>query len=151
MAKYFSQKSIDEFKECFYFLQTRGVIESPDALEKTMQSLNFNPTSRETLDYFKRHNKDGRIDFAQLLDVLHEHSKVEKVHEEILSAFVAQDRDKKGVLPASEISQILVSTGERMTHREVHQLFREAGMPNQGLVDYRQLLQSLLAPLPDYS
>ena len=59
MAKYFSQKSIDEFKECFYFLQKKGVIESPEALEKTMQSLNFNPTYKETLDYFKRHNVNG--------------------------------------------------------------------------------------------
>jgi len=150
MAKYFSQKDIDEFKECFYFLQKKGVIESPEALEKTMQSLNFNPTYKETLEYFKKHNINGRIDFAHLLDVLHEHSKVENVQDEIMNAFKAQDKERKGVLPAEEISQVLMSMGERMTQREVNQLFRDAGMLNQGMINYKELLQSLMAPVPDY-
>jgi len=150
MAKHFSQKDIDEFKECFYFLQKKGVIESPEALEKTMQSLNFNPTSKETIEYFSKHNVNGRIDFAHLLDVLHEHSKVENALAEIMGAFEAQDKDKKGLLSAAEISQVLTATGERMTQREVNQLFRDAGMLNQGMIDYKQLLQSLLGPLPDY-
>merc|ERR1712168_1027731 len=150
MAKYFSQKDIDEFKECFYFLQKKGVIESPEALERTMQSLNFNPTSKETMEYFLKHNVNGRIDFAHLLDVLHQHSQVEKAFTEILSAFEAQDKEKKGFLSAAEISQVLTSTGERLTQREVNQLFRDAGMMNQGKIDYKQLLQSLLGPLPDY-
>merc|ERR1719285_1440230 len=98
------------------------------------------------MEYFMKHNVNGRIDFAQLLDVLHAHSKVEKVVDEILGAFEAQDKDKKGVLSAAEISQVLTSTGERMNQREVTQLFRDAGMMN-----YKQLLQALLGPHPDYN
>ena len=59
----------------------------------------------------------GRIDFAQLLDVLHAHSKVEKVVDEILGAFEAQDKDKKGVLSAAEISQVILENISNGTDR----------------------------------
>ena len=53
-----------------------------------------------------RFTPSGRIDFAHLLDVLHEHSKVENALAEIMGAFEAQDKDKKGLLSAAEISQV---------------------------------------------
>ena len=50
------------------------------------------------------------MDFAHLLDVLHEHSKVENAFAEILGAFEAQDKDKKGLLSAAEVSQVTLGS-----------------------------------------
>lgn len=80
-----------------------------------MRSLNFSPTTNELQTYFKQKGKiqlflkfnnqiklnfwflkGGKLTFADFLDVLHKHSNKEKLPDEIINAFRANDYNRTG-------------------------------------------------------
>ena len=58
------------------------------------------------------------MSFPDFLDVMHQHSQVEKVPDEILAAFKGHDPRKTGTIPARELRHILLHWGERLSHKE---------------------------------
>ena len=61
---------------------------------------------------------EGRIDFATFVSILDKHSRHEKCQQDIVDAFKAHDRSGHGVVPASELRQILTQFGDKMTTAE---------------------------------
>merc|ERR1712198_301592 len=72
MARYFKETDIDEFRECFYLYARSGQISTMDELTVVMRSLNMSPTIAELRAYMK--SKNGRMSFADFLDIMHQHS-----------------------------------------------------------------------------
>ncbi len=68
--------------------------------------------------YLKHRKEDGQIDFAEFLNVLHNHLKCEKSNEEVLNAFRAYDYKKTGYINTKELRCILTKTGERLTNKD---------------------------------
>merc|ERR1719483_1140213 len=127
MALYFSETQIDEFKECFFFHARKGYISTEADLSIIIRSLGFSVTKDEVSKYFTTALAgEGRIDFASFLNLMSEHSKVEKRSDELKSALDAQDRTKSGQVSADQIRHILTNMGEKLSAREVDALFREA-------------------------
>lgn len=56
--------------------------------------------------------------FADFLETLHVHTQLEKIPDEILDAFKAADKDKRGLIHAKELKHILQSWGEKLSSRE---------------------------------
>ncbi|XP_064645444.1 calmodulin-like [Lineus longissimus] len=150
MARHFKETDIDEFKECFFLYARRGTIVRDDELSLIMRSLGFNPTSSEVTKYFKKHQRDGKIEFAIFLDVLYEHSKVEKCQDEMLAAFRATDRENRGYISAKDLRHILMSFGEKLSKREVDSMLKEANVSGSGQIRYNEFVKSMLMPVPDY-
>ncbi|ESP02593.1 hypothetical protein LOTGIDRAFT_199614 [Lottia gigantea] len=150
MTRYFNQKEIDEFKECFNFHARKGFINNEKDLSVIMRSLAYSPTKVELVKYFQKHvAADGRIEFSSFLDILHEHSKIENCEKELLAGFKAQDSQKQGSISTAEVKNILMNSGEKLSRNEVDALFRETRV-NGGQVNYKQFLDALLTPSPDY-
>lgn len=63
-------------------------------------------------------SKDGHIDFAEFLTVLHQHLQTEDVNREILNAFKAYDVNKTGFVTVKELRVILTKTGERLSNKD---------------------------------
>lgn len=65
------------------------------------------------------------MSFADFLDVMHQHSKVENLPDEVVDAFKAADSQSKGTLPAKQLRHLLQNWGEGLSVREVYiyQLF----------------------------
>ena len=60
----------------------------------------------------------GKMSFPDFLDVMHQHSQVEKVPAEILAAFKGHDPRKTGRIPARELRNILLNWGEKLLGKE---------------------------------
>ncbi|XP_064596144.1 calmodulin-like protein 4 [Liolophura sinensis] len=151
MAKHFSQKDIDEFKECFHFNVKSGKIKSEDELSQIMLSLGYSPTGEEVHKYFtKSVSGEGVIEFATFLDIMYEHSQTENCSDEILKAFLAHDVKRKGTVSTKELRNILTGFGDKLTTKEVDTMLREANVPQSGELNYTEFLRMMFTPVPDY-
>merc|ERR1739842_148 len=129
MARHFKEQDIDE-------------------LRVIMRSLGMSPTITELKAFMK--DKGGKISFADFLDVMHTHTKKESIPKELIEAFRGMDPQRKGTIPAKDLWNILVKWGERLSPREVDQIFREANISPNGVVKYEEFVKIVCAPVPDY-
>ncbi|XP_012939232.1 calmodulin-like protein 4 [Aplysia californica] len=151
MALYFTENQIDEFKECFFFHARKGHISTEADLSIIIRSLNFSVTKDEVGKYFTQAIAgDGKIDFASFLNIMHEHSQVERRQSELKAALVAQDRNKRGTVDATQLRHILTNMGEKLSAREVDALFREAGVQPSGQININGFVDAIMTPSPDY-
>ncbi|CAG9810001.1 unnamed protein product [Chironomus riparius] len=151
--KHFTEKEIDSFREAFYlFAKNRNenpiYIRTVDELVLIMRSLGLSPTVKEITSYMKKYN--NKISFSDFLEVVHMHSKVEKLPDEILDAFQAYDTKNTGKINARILRNILMNWGEKLTEREIQATFREANISITGDVNYREFLKIISTPVPDY-
>lgn len=61
---------------------------------------------------------DGKISFADMLEIMHNHSQKENIPQEILRAFRASDKTKSGRISARELRHILLLWGEKLSPKE---------------------------------
>ena len=91
----------------------------------------------------------GKLSFADFLDVMHTHSKKEKVPQEILEAFYGSDRSRTGQIAVRDFKHILCGWGEKMDPKSVDQLLREANVSGP-YMKYHEFVRIICAPVPDY-
>ena len=60
----------------------------------------------------------SEIEFASFLECMHDHSSVENPEKELLDAFRAHDRQKQGYVNVSDVRNILMNLGEKLSNRE---------------------------------
>ena len=148
MARYFTEQDIDEFRECFYLFARTGQINTLDELTVVMRSLGMSPTIGELNKYLT--GKGGKMSFADFLEVMHMHSQAEDLPKEVIEAFRAGDPQKKGTIPARHLRHLLLHWGEKLSQKEVDQIFREANINLNGSVRYEDFVKIACAPVPDY-
>ncbi|XP_037894841.1 calmodulin isoform X1 [Glossina fuscipes] len=139
---------LQEFRECFYLFARSGQISTLDELTVIMRSLGFSPTIQELVSYLKK--RGGKMSFADFLDVMHQHSKVENLPDEVIEAFKAADCKNTGFISARQLRNLLVGWGEGLSMREIDNIFREANVNNNSLVRYADFVKIACAPVPDY-
>ncbi|XP_063572272.1 calmodulin-like protein 4 isoform X1 [Pongo abelii] len=153
MAKFLSQDQINEYKECFslYDKQQRGKIKATD-LMVAMRCLGASPTPGEVQRHLQTHGIDGNgeLDFSTFLTIMHMQIKQEDPKKEILLAMLMADKEKKGYIMASDLRSKLTSLGEKLTHKEVDDLFREADIEPNGKVKYDEFIHKITLPGRDY-
>lgn len=137
-----------EFRECFYLFARSGQITGLEELTVIMRSLGLSPTIKELTRYLRK--KNGKMSFADFLDVMHQHSKVENLPDEVVAAFEAADPQGKGTIPAKQLRHLLQNWGEGLSLREIDNIFREANVSNNGQVRYSDFVKIACAPVPDY-
>lgn len=62
------------------------------------------------------------MSFADFLEVMHQHSRVENLPDEVIAAFKAGDLAGKGTIPARQLRHLLQNWGEGLSVREVIKL-----------------------------
>lgn len=93
---------------------------------------------------------NGELDFSTFLTIMHMQIKQEDPKKEILLAMLMADKEKKGYIMASDLRSKLTSLGEKLTHKEVDDLFREAGIEPNGKVKYDEFIHKITLPGQDY-
>ncbi len=121
-----------------------------DELTVIMRSLNSSPTISELRAYMRE--KGGKMTFADFLDVMHTHKDKESVPKELIDAFKFMDKKNRGVISARDLHHILANWGEKLSPREVDQIFREAdiSLNRNSTVKYSEFVKIVCAPVPDY-
>ncbi|CAH6871867.1 Calml4 [Phodopus roborovskii] len=144
---------VRKYKECFslYDKQQRGKIKATDLLV-SMRCLGASPTPGEVQRHLQTHgiDKHGELDFSTFLTIMHNQIKQEDPKKEILLAMLMADKEKKGYIMASELRSKLMKLGEKLTHKEVDDLFKEAGIEPNGQVKYDTFIQRITLPVQDY-
>ncbi|CBY11950.1 unnamed protein product [Oikopleura dioica] len=153
MARYLSQKQIDEFRECFNLYDRKNLnkISTRDVIT-VMRSLGTYPTKKEIESHFKTYDKKNGddIEFSTFLNIMHQQLSQENAAKEILAAFKQSDWEKKGFVTVQEVRQILTRTGEKLTSRECDLLLRSANVQSNGYIKYDEFVSFITSPLPDY-
>ncbi|KAL0601438.1 Calmodulin-like protein 4 [Plecturocebus cupreus] len=93
---------------------------------------------------------NGELDFSTFLTIMHMQIKQEDPKKEILLAMLMADKEKKGYIMASDLRSKLTRLGEKLTHKEVDDLFREAGIEPNGKVKYDEFIHKITLPAQDY-
>ncbi|KAM8877240.1 calmodulin-like protein 4a isoform 2-T2 [Synchiropus picturatus] len=154
MAKFFTPAQINEFKECFslYDKNHKGRILVKDLIT-VMRCLGTSPTFGEIDRHLQVNgiSKTGEVDFSTFLTMMHRQMQQEDPKAEILEALRMTDRQKRGYIPASELRTKLTKLGEKLTDKEVDELFREANIRTNGKVNYEQFTEMVLLPPVDYN
>uniref|UniRef100_A0A671DVH7 Calmodulin-like protein 4 n=1 Tax=Rhinolophus ferrumequinum TaxID=59479 RepID=A0A671DVH7_RHIFE len=143
-----------KYKECFslYDKQQRGKIKAPDLIV-VMRCLGASPTPGEVQQHLRTHgiDRNGELDFSTFLTIMHMQIKQEDPKKEILLAMLMADKEKKGYIMASELRSKLMKLGEKLTHKEVDDLFREANVEPNGKVKYDEFIRKITIPARDYT
>ncbi|XP_037077596.1 calmodulin-like protein 4 [Pollicipes pollicipes] len=148
MARFFKEEDIDEFRECFNLYGSKDRVTTVNELASIMRSLRLSPTTSELRRYL---NKSGNnMPFVEFLEVMHEHMEKEKIPADILKAFREQDPRGTGFVAVKELRRLLLHWGDRLSHKELEQIFRETNTPSSGNVKYEDFLTIVCSPLPDY-
>lgn len=132
----------------FILFARSGHIKSLDELTVIMRSLGLAPTISELAGYLKQ--KGGKMSFAEFLEVMHIHSRVENLPKEIVDAFKAGDSSSKCLISAKQLRHMLQNWGECLSSKEVDRIFREANITNNNMVKYEDFVKIACAPIPDY-
>nr|KAF7427033.1 hypothetical protein H0235_006727 [Vespula pensylvanica] len=137
-----------KFRECFYLFARNGQIRTLDELTIIMRSLGLSPTIAELNKYLK--DKGGKMSFADFLEAMHLQTRAEDLPKEVIEAFQAADTAHTGTIPARQLAHMLLHWGEKLSNKEVEQIFREANVSINGNVKYEDFVKIACAPVPDY-
>ncbi|XP_057375499.1 calmodulin-like protein 4 isoform X2 [Daphnia carinata] len=146
MARHFKEQDIAEFRDCFSLYARNDYVDSLQTLMVIMRSLRTSPTPPE----LKQYMKNGKISFADFLEIMHTHTVKEKSSRDIQAAFKAADTHGRGVISYKELHHILSGWGEKLTAKEVEQIFREAHIKPNAPVKYEDFIKVVTSPVPDY-
>ncbi|XP_028814150.1 calmodulin-like protein 4 [Denticeps clupeoides] len=153
MAKFLSQDQINEFKECFslYDKKQRGKIEANDLIT-VMRCLGASPTYKEVERHLhiQKIDRNGELDFSTFLIIMHKQIQQEDPRTEILEAMRMTDKQKKGYILASDLRAKLTGLGEKLTDREVDELFRDAGVGPDGYIHYENFARKFTHPTTNW-
>merc|ERR1711928_209387 len=139
----FEQSQIQEFKEAFQMIDAdrNGIITVGD-LKATYASLGVRDLDQDMLDNMCA-EAGAPINFTIFLNMLADKLHGTDPEDVIVKAFKLFDKDNKGVVPASQLADVLKSQADRFNEEEWKQ-FMDLAKPNdQGLVDYKALCYTL--------
>ncbi|KAL5136684.1 Calmodulin-like protein 11 [Glycine soja] len=80
------------------------------------------------------------VNFEDFLKIMGRTIK-ENLTEELKDSFKVFDRDNDGYISATELRQVMVKLGERLTDEEVEQMIREADLDGDGRDSYEKFLR----------
>ncbi|EEB09679.1 calmodulin Cam1 [Schizosaccharomyces japonicus yFS275] len=136
-----TNEQIAEFKEAFSLFDRDqdGNITSNE-LGVVMRSLGQSPTAAELQDMINEVDADGNgtIDFPEFLTMMARKMKDTDDEEEVREAFKVFDKDGNGYITVDELTHVLTSLGERLSHEEVADMVREADADGDGVINYEE-------------
>ena len=134
----------NEYKKIFdeYDKNKDGFIDKKE-LKSILNRIDKNLEQNEINEVFDQVSSSGKgIDFDDFLEFLNEIEKNKKRNEinvdEIITAFQYFDRDHNGYISMSELKYILTSLGEKMSNKEVKEIFNNCDLNKDGKIDYKE-------------
>lgn len=152
MSQFLSQAQTITYRECFdlYDKKHIGQIKGSDLIT-CLRSLGFSPTVWEGQKYLKEYHKryNDYLNFDTFLEIVNKHLNKENPAKEVQRAFKLSDQMNRGFIGAQELAHILMHTGERLTHREVAQMFKAGNIQANGYVRYDEFIRMITLPIPE--
>ncbi|XP_030456664.1 calmodulin-like protein 11 [Syzygium oleosum] len=141
-----TKEQILEFKEalCLSAKDGDGFI-TLEELEMIIRSLDYSPSEKELQDMIDKAaaaDGDWAIEFAKFLGSMANNKKeATDVEEELKEAFKVFDKDQNGYISPSELRNVMINLGEKLTEEEVQQMISEADLDGDGQVDFEEFVK----------
>ncbi|CAL9124399.1 unnamed protein product [Musa acuminata var. zebrina] len=159
-----TEEQISEFQEafCLFDKDGDGCI-TLEELGTVIKSLGQNPSEEELHEMIREVDSDGNgtIEFGEFLNLMSRKVKSfeyggqfdrscsslqeTNVEEELKEAFKVFDKDQNGYISASELRNVMMNLGEKLTDEEVDQMIREADLDGDGQVNYEEFVRMMMA------
>ncbi|KAL7413189.1 putative calmodulin [Mrakia frigida] len=146
MTSHLSEEQIIEYKEAFSLFDKDGDgTISAQELGTVMSSLGQRPSEAELLGMVKEAdvNKSGNIDFTEFVGMMTRNQKEVDWEEEIREAFEVFDRNKDGTISATNLKEVMVNLGEKVTLQEVEEMIKEADLDGDGSINYEEFVKMM--------
>jgi len=162
-----SAEQLAEFKEafCLFDKDGDGRITSQE-LGIVMQSLGQHPTQEELIDMINEMDVDGNgtVDFDEFILMMSKKLSEPESEADIKEAFKVFDKvsfsdgdfcmsqrvpktlqkDNNGYISASELRQVMINLGEKLTDEEINEMIREADNDDDGQVNYEEFVKMMM-------
>ncbi|CAD5187760.1 calmodulin-like protein 8 isoform X2 [Musa acuminata AAA Group] len=143
----FSEEQITEFYATFCLFDKNGDgCITFEELSTVIKSLGLKPNEGEVHKMISEidANGNGTIEFQEFLNLMA--SKLNKgidSEDELKEAFKVFDKDQNGFISATELRNVMISLGEKLTDEEVAQMIREADLDGDGQVNFEEFVKMM--------
>ena len=119
------------------------------SLGLVMLALGMNPTRKELQDIVREYdlNGNGTIEWHEFLVMMAKKLRQLERKEEIREAFEVFDRDQSGAISKSELRQVMLALGEKLTDDEISMMLKEADVDGDGQIDFEEFVQTFSVQL----
>jgi len=87
---------------------------------------------------------NGTIDFEEFLQMMAKKMRDTDNDDEIQEAFNVFDNDRDGFINGTELRQVMLSIGEKLTDEEIEEMIKEADTDEDGQISYQGNITFLL-------
>ena len=139
------EEELEEYKEAFALFDKDGSgdITLKEFL-KVLKNLGQNLSKDEADKLLKELDTDGSgsIGFDEFVSYMKKTRIEEEVEDEdiVIKAFMTFDKDQSGSISNQEFRHILCNLGDKFTQEECDEIFKEADLDNDGVLNYREFV-----------
>ncbi len=152
MVEHLAKEQIDDFKRLFDEMDRDkdGKLTYTE-LKEGCKVLHIDMTEEQMLEIIQvpgargsASESDG-ITFPEfLISMSKENPDVDKIGEEVITAFRVFDHDGTGEISLVELKHVLMNMGQKYTEEEIEDMFSAAGISDMASINYTHFVQSSL-------
>ncbi|KAJ0981612.1 hypothetical protein J5N97_009867 [Dioscorea zingiberensis] len=90
-------------------------------------------------------NGNGTIEFVEFLNLMAHKVKETDAEDELREAFKVFDKDQNGYISPTELRNVMMNLGEKLSDEEVEQMIKEADLDGDGQVNYEEFVRMMMA------
>ncbi|XP_078160647.1 calmodulin-like 11 [Carex rostrata] len=117
---------------------------SREELAVVIHQLGLNPTEVDLLDMIREVDIDGNgtIEFHEFISLMSRKlmETETEMDEEMKEAFKVFDKDQNGLISPTELRNVMMNLGEKLSDEEVAQMISEADLDGDGYVNYNEFV-----------
>ncbi|KAF3322887.1 calmodulin-like protein 11 [Carex littledalei] len=144
MDQNLTPEQISELRQVFLLFDRNndGCI-TREELAVVIHQLGLNLTEVDLLDMIREVDIDGNgtIEFHEFISLMAKKLMETETDEEMKEAFEVFDKDQNGLISPTELRNVMVNLGEKLTDEEVAQMISEADLDGDGYVNYEEFVR----------
>ncbi|KAK9725538.1 hypothetical protein RND81_05G151700 [Saponaria officinalis] len=148
MGEVIGEENVVPFQEPFCIVHKSTDVGSITAEELAIviRSLDQNPSEEEVQDLMNDVDTDWNCsEVAELLTLMAQSFKETENEDEFKEAFNVFDKDQNGYISATELRNVMINLGEKLTEEEAQLMIKEADLDGDGQVNYEDFVQMMRA------
>ena len=108
-----------------------------------IRAVGQNPTEKEIKEYQKKldPSKAGFFDWNSFINLLNNTWDESDITEQIVETFHVFDEDGSGSISAAELKHVMTNLGEKLTEKEIDNLFADGDVDGDGQIDFDEFVK----------